>query len=89
MACEGYEIIADFGNKIGTVDVYYNSIDEYEQALLNFNKLSESRERFNRLSPFGLMYEKYPLEALTLVKSSWEGGQLLGEVVIRQVKNIK
>ena len=89
MTCEGYEIIADFGNEIGTVDVYYNSIDEYKEALTNFKNLSESRERFNKLSPFGLMYGKHPLEVLTLVKSSWENGQLLNEEVIKQVKDIK
>ena len=89
MTCEGYGIVADFGDKVGTVDVYYNSIDEYKEALINFEKLSESRERFNKLSPFGLMYGKYKLEALTLVKSSWENGTLLSEEVIKQVTSIE
>ena len=89
MTCTGYEIVADFGNDIGTVDVHYNSIDEYNEALINFNNLSESRDRFNRLSPFGLMYKKYELETLTLVKSTWENGKLLNEEVIKQVRNIK
>ena len=88
MTCEGYEIVADFGDKIGTVDVYYNSIDEYKEALINFEKLSESRERFNKLTPFGLMYRNHKLEALTLVKSLWENGTLLNEEVIKQVKDI-
>ena len=88
MTCEGYEIVADFGNKIGTVDVYYNSINEYREALTNFKNLSESREKFNKLTPFGLMYKNCKLEALTLVKSSWENGNLISEEVIKQATNI-
>ena len=85
MTCTGYHIVADFGNEVGTMDVYYNSEDQYNEAIDNFNKLSKSREDFNKLSPFGLMYKKHPLEALTLTKATWENGTCLKEEVIKTV----